>query len=322
MDYTPVALTSTVNMIYAIFGIVCEPKKICDIHSLYSGLYDEKRTEFIEFTKSPKFRTHDSNDLSRTPDSNDLVVSNGSTLGNKLETTFVGQTLEYVLSRLFTGEKFKIVEIGAGTGEATPGIMSTMTSQFCDLFILTDPIYKPFDKFVPRESMPATITQGLTNPKTYQQSKEFERAIEKRQNKWKSDKEMRLRRSGSYESPFRIISETNVGIFDAISKIKCSHLNNSILFICCPPPFEGYISTDLISLMESIDVEEIKYVIIVRHETEHLDGSLYFHQHVNMLSQFGHWYNVYSQRVCSYIFRSTYWRRMYVFSRNNIKLRK
>lgn len=321
MECIPDKFRSTEHLFSRILGIVYDhdPKPERDFRTMYSVFYHEKRDEFIEFTKSLEFRTHDSNNLSE-------YIS--CTLGNELQTPFVGRVLESVLSRLSVmsglsaGEKFVIVEIGAGTGESTPGIVSTMTNRFCDLWISTDPLYKPFDNFVPREDMPATITQGLTNPKTFQQSKEFERAIEKRQNKWKSDKEARLRRSGSSESPFRIISETNVGVFDAISKIKLSHLNNSILFICCPPPFEGYISTDLISLMESIDVEEIKYVIIVRHETGHMDGTNNFSDHVNMLSQLGHWYNIYSCRVCSYIFTSTYWRRMYVFSRNNIKIKK
>lgn len=320
MEYTPVEFHSTENMFYGIFGIRYDPKTAYDIRSMYSEFYHEKRDEFIEFTKSPKFRTHDSNDLSGY---------NSCTLGNDHETPFVGRVLESVLSRLkvMSGlsdtEKFVVVEIGAGTGESTPGIVSAMTNRFCGLWISTDPIYKPFGNFVPREDMPATITQGLTNPKTYRQAEEFKQAIEKRQNKWKSDKEVRLRRSGSYESPFRIISETNVGVFDAILKIKRSHMNNSILFICCPPPFEGHISTDLISLMESIDVEEIKYVIIVRHETRRMDGTDNFSDHANMLSQLGYWYNIYSQRVCSYMFSGTaYWRRMYVFSRNDIKLKK
>lgn len=319
MECDPVKFHSTENMFCKILDIARDSKTTHDIHSMYSVFYHEKRNKFIEFTKSPKFRSHDSNNLSGY---------NSCTLGNDHEIPFVGRVLEYVLSKLSVmsglsaNEKFKVVEIGAGTGKTTPGIVSAMTNRFCDLCILTDPLYKPIDNFVPRKDMPATITQGLTNPKTYQQSKEFERAIEKRQNKWKSDKEERLRRSGSFESPFRIISESDMDVFDVISKIKCSRLNNSILFICCPPPFKGHISTDLISLMESIDVEEIKYVIIVRHETGYLDGTENFSDHVNMLSQLGHWYNIYSHQVCSYIFTSTYWRRMYVFSRNKKKIKK
>lgn len=277
----------------------------------YFEEYDKSRSEFIEFTQSQKFRTHNSNDL---------ISNNSSTLGNTYQSKNVGKVLEFVLSKLFSGKKFKIVEIGAGNGINTPGIVSSMTDNFCDLFVLTDPIYKPSQKFVPRKNMPETIRQGLTNPKSAQQSKQFAIAIERRIELWKESRAYELRKSSSYETPFRIISEaTSMGVFDVISKIKQTQLNNSILFICCPPPFEGHISTDVISLMETIDIKEIKYVIIVRHEAERLDGTNNFSQHVNMLSYLGHWHKVYSQRVCSYCsgsYSSAYWRRMYVFSRN------
>lgn len=73
--------------------------------------------------------------------------------------------------------------------------------------------------------------------------------------------------------------------------------------------------------MESIDVEEIKYVIIDRHEAGWLDGTNNFSQQVNMLSYLGYWHKVYSQRVCNYsfgLYSPIHWRSMYFLGTNQL----
>lgn len=270
-----------------------------DIHKTYMNWFNNQLRIFEDYSKSFSFSLYESNILpSDTPNSLNEITNGDeeSTLGNHFAPV-VGRTLEFVLSQIFIDTPFKIFEIGAGRGTATTLMFKEMSARFCDQYVLTDLIYKPFDKFV--------------------------RFIP----------ENRDEKTDFIQTPFDVTTQTKISATEVIENIKKNHITNSILYICCPPPFdkyisptelshERYISTDLISLVKSIDVPEIKYIIIVRHEKD-VDGTRYFDKHVDLLNHLHHWYLVYDEIVSDHlfsIFSPIYYRKMYVFSRTDNKI--
>lgn len=281
-----------------------------DVYETYMDWFNNQLRMFEDFLKSPSFLSHESNILPE--DSFDSI--NKTTIGDEQSTLgnhfapIVGHTLEFVLSQLFTDSPFKIFEIGAGRGVASSLMFKEMTSRFCVQYVLTDPIYKPFDKFIPGDKNEAEESKGGEGAEGAEDG----------------DKKM------SYiQTSFDVITQTGIGVTEVIENIKKNHITNSILYICCPPPFEKYsescyeryISTDLISLVKSIDVPEIKHIIIVRHELRDIDGTYFFDKHIDILNHLHHWYLVYNETVADYIFNyTTYYRKMYVFSRTDEKI--
>jgi hypothetical protein len=98
------------------------------------------------------------------------------------------------------------------------------------------------------------------------------------------------------------------------------------MLLVATPPFEDEISIDLIALMESIKIKQIQYVIILRHETCHLDGTVDFFDYAKVLSKLDMWNMALYYRTVSYFFGpmynadSIYWRTMFVFSRTKTKI--
>ena len=266
--------------------------------------YGRLRASFIKFSTNLKYREHSSNIpkaiTSFFQDDSTLFDSNGK---------IVGEVLNQVLKNIYQKNKFTIIEIGAGTGTPGKKMIPKISAKYCKKMILTDLFHTPFGNYVKMQHPP----RKLQNEKTKLEH-------------WKSEKKDRLRRLRASESNFPVISQGGIGIFEVLQKIKNENIENAILFIQCPPPFEDEISIDLIALMESIKITQIQYVIILRHETCHLDGTVDFFDYAKVLSKLDMWNMALYYRTVYYFFGSMYnadsiyWRTMFVFSRTKTKI--
>lgn len=259
-----------------------------------------------------------------------------STLG-KDKVKALGISLNCLLNIIFTliCEKVYLVEIGAGCGD-NGKLYSYISGKYCLQAIVTDLVFSPFINSIKR--LPSMPEFTFSTPKNSQQARELEISKQRKITEWKTKREKEL--GNSIETDFPIIT-SQMDVFGVLEKIKATpSLKNVVLFICCPTPSynpeKGFtdtsISFDWITLMESLSIDSIKYVIMVRYfddRTSYVDGTHNLYERLKKMStekkQFPDekiWHIVLNKKFAKYYHNDrsgqeySNWRRILCFSKN------
>jgi len=260
----------------------------------------------------------------------------GSTLGkDKLKS--LASFLNFLLNAIFAlvGEKVCLVEIGAGYGD-NGKLYSHISAKYCLQAIVTDLVFNPFINSIKR--LPCMPEFTYPTPKNPQQARELEISKQRKIAEWQKKRNEEV--GYSIETDFPIIT-SKMDVFGVLEKIKATpSLKNIVLFICCPAPSynpeEGFtdtnISFDWIALMESLSIDSIKYVIIVRYfddRTSYADGTENLYERLQQMTAEKKlftdekiWHLVFNEKFAKYyhidIAGEEYskWRRVLCFSKN------
>jgi len=310
------------------------PKYVRTFSDLESE-YDDKKTEYLDFLKIYKSNV----DCSRVSNSKDLAIKRPeTTIHYKSCLLNTSSVLNHVLKHLpiiRNGEKYKIIEIDANRGEHTQSVVSRLRSDNVSVWISTDCAFENIFNCVRNDAFFKEVTKpnfsiGLIKSrfKNLKQEHEHKVVTDRRELEWyekqKSAKNAVLsecKANGTIITPFPVKS-AKMNVFDVINKIKVDNLTNSILFVAYPKRVEyGRVSSDIVMLMESLHVEQIKYVIIVCN-TGGEDGSSTFYDDMKLICKTSLWNNIFHENRIARDdgFCVNYNRNMYVFSRNKTRI--
>lgn len=295
--------------------------------------YENKLISYTETFNTKEYK----NDLSNTFPDDECSFLAGKGFYEKQNLRNVSIVLALVienLPRLENGEKYKIIDVGAGIGDYTKYLVSKINHKIVLKWISTDAFHQggnfssvvDLDFFKNEEKPDFSYGLKKSKQKNLKQEQEHSIVIANRKEKWLKDTKLKQNKiiekyksRGLFPSPIPVIF-AKMNAFEVVNKISAENIDNSILFLACPNPTSS-ISTDLILLMETINVDQVKYIIMIRTSgnQSRLDGTPTFFDDFKTLKQNSIWNIVFHKKqITTYdvSFRN-YYRDLFVFSKTN-----